>query len=216
MKHLRAVLVLLHCLAIFLLSFPAPVGVMNERSFAAPATQATFESYAGALQSVGLDVSKDELQQFLWDEGTRFMAVRSRVVAPFQRYLQAVGAGQGWRMFGTVNRAPAWLVVEVQEGEDWRIVYESRSEEHTWRRRQFDQERTRALVNDWSWLRGKASYEQFGVWLAQRAAVDFPQATHLRTRMERRKLPPPEVLRTQGMPEPTVHWETRYSLDKHR
>lgn len=216
MKHLRAVLVLLHCLAIFLLSFPAPVGVMTERNFRHPGTQATFHSYAQALQGLGLDVTKDELQAFLWDAGTRFMAVRNATVEPFVPYVDAVGARQGWRMFGSVNRAPAWLVIEIQEGEQWRRVYESRSSQHTWLRRQLDQERSRALVNSWSWLNSRKTYEQFGVWLARRAAQDFPQAEWMRTRMEQRRLPPPEKLRTEGLPAPKEHWEERYNLDKYR
>lgn len=216
MKHLRAVLVLLHVLAVFVMAFPAPVGAMNKKYWRTADTQALFESYAGALQSVGLDLSSQALEAWLWDAGTAYLAVRNDVVEPFRPYLSATGSLQSWRMFGTVNRRPAWLVVEVGSDDAWRPVYMMRSDEHSWMREQLDQERMRALVNSYSWLSHKSSYDQFSVWLARRAAVDFPDASHMQIRMERRRIPDPQTLRTAGWPEPKKHWETRYSLDKYR
>ncbi|MCB9779556.1 MAG: hypothetical protein H6742_13415 [Alphaproteobacteria bacterium] len=216
MDHLRAILVLLHVLVISVLSFPAPVGMMTERAFSHPDTQASFQSYTDALNAVGVDIDKDEFQQLLWDAGTAFISVRRKVVAPMQPYVALTGTEQGWRMFGSVNRRPAWLRVELKQDGAWRTIYEMRSDEYTWRRQQLDQERVRAVVNNFSWLHSKRTYEDFGLWLARRAAEDFPDATHLRTSMVRRALPPPDELRAHGMPEGTVLWETEYSLDKHR
>lgn len=218
MKQLRALFVLFHLLAILLLSVPAPVGGMNEAAFKHPATQESFQSYAQALQGVGLDIHSEELEAASWSLGTRYMKARETAVAPFVPYLEAVGARQGWRMFHSVNRAPAWLVVEIHAGPtlssgEWQRVYESRSNTATWRRRQLDQERSRALMNSWSWLSSKKSYLQFGAWLAQGAAEDFPQAMWMRTTMEKRVIPGPEKLRLEGLPTPTVHWERRYALD---
>ncbi len=218
MKHLRALFVLFHLLAIFLLSFPAPVGGMTEASFKHPATQQSFRSYAEALQGVGLDIDAAQLEAALWELGTRYMKARAATVAPFEPYLLAVGAKQGWRMFHSVNREPAWLVVEIHPGPTlesgaWRRVYESRSDSATWRRPQLDQERSRALMNSWSWLSSKKTYHQFGAWLAQRAAEDFPEAMWMRTTLERRVIPGPEQLRRSGLPTPTVHWERRYALE---
>lgn len=216
MKHVRAVLVLLHVLAITLLSFPAPVGAMSKRAFAAPATQATFQSYADALQGMGFDVRKDQLEAWLWEWGNAFLAARNKVVAPFIPYAELTGSEQGWRMFGGLNRHPAWLVVEVQQDGQWRTVYRMRSPDLDWRRRQFDQERMRALANSWSWGSRKGTYDAFSVWLAQRAAEDFPTASHMRIHMEKVTLPPPEQLRAEGMPPGKPFWESKYSLDKYR
>lgn len=216
MKHLRAILVLLHVLVITVLSFPAPVGGMTKKAFADPVAQANFESYAGALRALGLDVEKAELETWLWENGNRLIALRRELVAPTLPYQKWTGAEQGWRMFGMVNRRPAWLVIEVQEGEAWRTVYRCRSDEFTWRREQFDQERMRAVVNAWSWRTRKPGYEQFGVWIAQKASVDFPQASHLRMHMQQVTLPPPETLHSQGMPEGKPFWEATFSLDKYR
>jgi hypothetical protein len=216
-KHLRALLVLLHVLAVSVMAFPAPVGAMSKKDWASPELQQTFQGYAGALRAVGLPVTDEGLQAWLWEAGNDLLAVRKAALAPFRPYLELTGSEQGWRMFGTVNRRPAWLVVEVGDGQDqWRRVYEMRSDEHTWLREQMDQERVRGLVNGYSWLNRKKSYDQLSVWLARRASVDFPDASHMRIAMERRRLPAPQELRTQGMPAPTRHWETRYSLDKYR
>lgn len=216
MKHLRAVLVLLHVLAITILAFPAPVGAMNRRSFQEPGVQDTIASYARALQAVGAPVDRETLEDWLWRQGSRLIQVRRAAVKPWKPYVALTGAEQGWRMFGTVARRPAWLVVEVQEGGAWRPVYRSRSSTLTWRAHQFDQERMRAVVSQWSWKSRKKGYEEFGVWLARQASVDFPQASHLRTRMEQVVLPPPERLRAEGLPAGRPFWETTYSLDKYR
>lgn len=221
MRQLRALFVIFHVLAITLLSIPAPVGGMNEDAFKHPATQASFQSYARALRGLGLDVDVAELESMLWTAGTGYMKTRKAIVAPFVPYLETVGARQGWRMFHSVNREPAWLVVEIHTARDlndgpWQRIYESRSAEHTWRRRQLDQERTRALMSNWSWMSSKKSYLQFGTWLAEQAAADFPQAAWMRTTMEQRVLPGPEALREQGLPAPTVRWERRYRLDELR
>lgn len=216
MKHLRAILVLLHVLAITLLSFPAPVGGMTKKAFADPAAQASFAAYATVLQGLGLDVEPAELEAWLWDRGNRLIELRRILVEPTLPYQKWTGAEQGWRMFGMVNRRPAWLVIELQEGEAWRTIYRCRSQEHAWRQEQLDQERMRAVVNAWSWRTRKPGYDQFGVWIAQQASVDFPGASHLRIHMQQVALPPPEVLRSSGMPEGKPFWETTYSLDKYR
>ncbi len=213
MKHLRAVLILLHVVAVTALAFPAPVGGMNERAFAQPSVQASFESTAATLRSLGLDVSKDALQAWLWGHGNRFMAVRKQLLRPLHPYADLTGSHQGWRMFSSLNRRAAWLVVDLEEGGDMRTIYRMRSDRYTWRRRQLDQERTRALVNGWCWGRNKGSYKRFAQWLGRQAAADFPDATAIRVHMDRAALPDPATLHADGMPAGRSTWPVRVALE---
>lgn len=215
MKHLRTILVLLHVLAITLLAFPAPVG-LTQRALAQPEIQDTIQADAEALQDLGVDLGPQRLSALLWSAGSRFLAARRTLLAPFRPYARAVGCEQGWRMFGTLNRRPAWLLIELQEGETWRPIYRSRSETLSWHRQWLDQERMRAQVNQFAWLRHRQSYDELGTWLARQAAVEFPQANHIRLSMEQRSIPAPAVLEKDGWPPPTLRWQTVHSLDKFR
>ncbi len=211
-RQARALFVLFHLLAVGILSFPAPVGAMNRAAFEHPATQAAFDEYAALLRSLGVEMDRERLSAILWEGGTRVLAVREVLVAPFQPYAEAVGARQGWRMFHAVHRDPSWLVVELREERGWRVIYEARSATATWRRHQLDQERLRALTSVWSWREGRSSYRAFGAWLARRAAEDFPDALGLRIALLQRPIPTPAQRRRGELAVPRRHWAEVHDL----
>ncbi len=214
-NHLRAILVLLHLLAICTLALPAPVGGINERSYKDPSLQATFGDYAKALQAVGLDISRKELQDRAWVVGKAMVDFHNAAKKPFMPYYQATGTWQGWRMFGYVSRKPARLEVyaRMAENEDWQPIFIARSSEWDWRATQLDQERMRGLVNDHSWRRGKGRYLELSRWLARQAAADLPQAHALKVQMRSLPLPSPEQLREQGAVLPgDAFWEVEFDL----
>ncbi|NOY26410.1 MAG: hypothetical protein GXP62_11110 [Oligoflexia bacterium] len=126
---------------------------------------------------------------------------------PVQAYLGLTGSTPDPVQFRLVDRAPAWLVVELETQGQWRTIYQSRSDEHTWLRPYLDQVRMRTVVDGFGRLEHRKSYDALGVWLARRAAVDFPQAQHLRVRIDQPG---------RDGEEPVSHWVTRYSLDKYR
>lgn len=126
---------------------------------------------------------------------------------PVGAYLGLTGSSPDPVQFSLVEHAPAWLVVELETHGQWRTIYQSRSDEHTWLRPYLGQVRMRAVLDGFGRLEQRDSYDALGVWLARRAAVDFPQAQHLRVRVDQSG---------HGQADPTPHWLTRYSLDKYR
>lgn len=214
--HVRAAFVAFHLGAVLVLSFPAPVGGMTRANFEAPASQALFRQLSAALGGVGLARSPAQVEALAWTWGTRFMAARNAAAAPFTPYAQAVGARQGWRMFWSVNRRPARLVVEVEEAGQWRELYRARSSTATWARVRFDHERFRGVVNAFSWLRDRGAWRHFSRWVAVQVARDLPQATRARVFMEQRPTPAPEALRRGELGEAKRRWEQTFTLQELR
>jgi hypothetical protein len=212
MAHLRALFVLFHLLAITLLALPAPVGGMNRHTFASEGLQANLAGWRAVLGGLGWEVSAAEIEDRAWRAGKAILAARRVVLAPFRPYAELTGASQGWRMFAYNNRSPAWMRVEVEEAGSWTILWEARSERATWRRRQFDEGHFRGVMNDWSWLRDRKSYERFARWLAGEVRQERPAATRLRVRMVQRRTPRPAVLAAEGFPPTEDRWLSTLEL----
>ena len=75
--HLRALLVSLHLLAVFLLSLPAPAGMTRE-SLQEENLQSSFQAWAETAQRVGLDLESEDVQELSWTWGNRVLGVRKR------------------------------------------------------------------------------------------------------------------------------------------
>lgn len=213
--HLRAIFIVFHLAAIGSLCIPAPVGGLSERSYDNANIQQIFREYAKALSGVGLSITRKELQDTAWAVGQWLVDTRRAALQPFVPYHRATGTQQGWRMFGYVNRTPARLEVYLQEQPEgpWVPLYFARSDEHTWRRRQLDQERFRALLNSASHHRSKKRYDRAIDWMAKQAAADFPGAHGLAAQMVEQPAPPPEALRQlDALPSGDVFWRTERPL----
>lgn len=214
MAHLRALFVLFHLVAITLLALPAPVGGMTKKNFADPQIQQTFESWRGVLGALGWQMTAAEFEDLAWRAGTGMIAGRNVVLTPFRPYARWTGAAQGWRMFGTTNRVPARMRIEVKEGDTWRVLWEARSETAAWRRRFFDEGHTRGVMNNWSWLRDKRGYQRFARWLARDVYEELPDAALVRVTMLQRTTPRPAALAADGFPPEERLWVEEIRADQ--
>jgi hypothetical protein len=190
--HARAFLVLFHLTAVCILSIPASGAMRDISAWRAPHAQRELAVWAERARSLGWDVSQTEFEAWLWDLAHGYLEVRDQIAAPFGLYAQYSGAIQGWSMFANPQTEPAWLTIDVQGADGaYRTVYRERSSTEAWMRRQLDHNRVRKLQGRF----GRGAYDDFyrGLvdWLAQRAASEFPDATHLRARVERRRTPEP-------------------------
>lgn len=209
--HLRAAFVLLHLLAVALLCVPAPVGVLNKRTYNDPAVQGVFEHCAEIMQRLGHAVSRSDLQDQAWETGQRMLALRRTLIRPYRPYTELTGTQQGWSMFGTVNRAPARLEVHVQHSASpvWVPLYVMRSSQHDWRRRTLDQERVRGLFNDFSHLRRRRRFRQVAAWFATEVLGAQPSVQRVRVSMVVLPSPDPGTLRAEGRVAPGERrWST--------
>lgn len=210
LAHVRAALIALHLFAITLMAIPAPDGGMNRSAWADPTVQGEFQAWSGRLNALGIDVDPPALEAWAWEFAQRWVSGREAVLAPFMPYYRHCGTWQSWRMFVAPHRYPTRLHIDVQEGGAWRPVYASRSTEHRWRAHQLDHDRTHAAVFRFGWRHFRRHYQQFGQWIASRAAEDFPDAERVRIRFWKFRTASPEEVRERR--EPEGRWESAIDL----
>ena len=135
--------------------------------------------------------------------------------APFRPYAEWLGVRQSWRLFVAPQRYPVRVEVSIREGDTWTLVYQSRSDEHTWRAGQLNRYRLRRAMFQTSWERERAAFKTFCDWIADQAARDFPDAEEVMIRQLRYRTPAPAEARAgETILEPTyLSRETRHILN---
>lgn len=178
--QIRGVLVALHVLAVFMLAFPAPAGVMQRSAWRDPSVQAEFRIWTDRANALGIGVSQQEFEDFIYELATGFMDVRNAAIAPARPYGDYLGVRQDWRMFSAPHRFPTRLHIEIEENGEWRTLYVELSDEFTWRRTFFEHHRVRRLLFLHGWSQFRRRYESFARYVAGEVAVEFPEATRVR------------------------------------
>ena len=176
------------------MALPTPGAGLKRAAWKDPTVQAEFATWGARL-----GMTAPEMEERLWVVARRWVALRDQITAPFQPYANAVGTRQPWRMFVAPHRYPARLHVDLEVNGLWQPVYEARSDQHVWRRRQLDHDRMRAAIFRYGWPRYEKPLRQLTFWLARHAASDFPEATRLRTRMYKYRTRSPGEVR-DGIP----------------
>jgi hypothetical protein len=201
---IRAALVTYHVVAVAVLAFPSPGGVMQRSSWENPTVQNEFRLWSERLRSLGLSLSQKELDSALWDLSGRYLEAREQVTAPFNPYANFAGTRQSWRLFVAPQRYPVRLEISVREQGAWRLVYATRSGEHTWLRETLERYRLRRATFQTTWPKERRHFNTLCDWLATRAARDFPEATELMVQQRRYRTPAPAEARAgETMLEPT-------------
>lgn len=200
-RQVRAVLVALHCIAVISMAMPAPGGALRRSAWQDPTVQGEFEAWTDRLNALGAGITKDELEDALWEITKTWLSARSTALAPFQPYYKYAGTVQSWRMFVAPHRYPTRIEVAVREADEWRTVYVARSNEYTWNQRFFDHDRMRAAVFRYGWRSFRSTYYQFVDHLAREAKRDFPEATALRVRFYKYRTASAEEVLTHREPE---------------
>lgn len=194
--HLRAVLILVHLVAVTALALPAPGGGMDRRTWREPTVQAEFAAWRARLLAFGVVVEPKAFEDALWAGSVALMDARSKVLAPFQPYYDLTGTHQSWRMFVAPHLHPARLHIDVRRGGEWSPVFIERDDTAVWKRSVLDNDRLRSFIFRLSWPNYRSSYRAFVTWVGDRAAEDFPDADAVRVRFATaRTLTPQEVLR---------------------
>jgi hypothetical protein len=156
--------------------------------------QAQFSNWAQALSRLGWELSPKEFENGLWKIEQRYQAIQrptARALAPLGNQL---GMGQSWRMFANPQTHPARLHIDLDRGAGWQPLYVSRSDEHDWRRAQFDHNRTRKLIGRLVRKGRRRTYRYFTNWVANAVRDDFDDARRVRVRMFRWGTPSPAEL----------------------
>lgn len=180
--HVRACLIALHVLAIFIGSLPVMVDErgMKREAWADPLVQEEFANWAVLLQGWGADLSAEELEEHAWQWSGKVLRVQSALRGPFEPYYALCGTRQRWRMFPAPVPQAMSFQIEIEEAGAWRTLYEFQGEGMNWHRDWFDQDRMRAALNLYAWNVYPEAWEQAVDWLAGLAAEDFPSASRIR------------------------------------
>lgn len=202
--QLRAALVALHVAAVVLAAVPAPEGAMRRSAWQDPTVQDELRAWAERLRGLGLELSDAAFQERLWQVAARYTAARRAALAPFQPYYRYLGVHQSWRMFVAPHRYPSRLHIEVREGQTWRTVYVARAPDQAWLGEVLDNHRMRSALFRYAWPQYGRTWRELGDWVAARAAVDFPTASHVRLRYWKQRTPSPQEARAGR--EPRGEW----------
>ncbi len=200
--HLRAILVILHLIAITWLALPSPGEGLSRWAWQDPTVQEELADWTGRLNRWGYPITQAEFEDDLYNVASAYESVRSRPIGLFGRYYGMCGTFQSWRMFAGPHRYPSQLLIDVEEDSAWRPVYVQRDPEHAWLSTQLDHYRMRPFLYRLSWYRYVAEFDDFGQlarWIARQAAHDFPQAGRIRVRFFKFHTPAPAEARA-GLP----------------
>lgn len=218
LDHVRAALIAVHLFAVTVLALPSAGSGLNRAAWKNPTVEGELAAWTQRLNGLGVPITQAELTELAWDVASGWSSVQGAATAPFQPYYRHAGTHQSWRMFVAPHRHPALLHVDLDRGEGWEPLYVARSNAHTWRRRQLDQDRFRSAIFRYGWkhVQRRGSYDGFVNWLARQAAVDFPEAAQLRTRFFVYQTLSPADTRAGARPEGTFTAQRVRDLERFR
>jgi len=203
--HFKAALIALHLVAITLQAMPAPVGAMRKAEWKDATVQDELAVWTHRLNGWGVSWTQQELEDHAWTVAGKWLATRRTVLEPFAPYYRYCGTHQSWRMFVAPHRYPSRLHIDIRTGSEWTPVYVGRDPELDWHAGWLDHDRMRSVVFRFGWKSYRRSYRQFADFMAGHAAVEFPDATHVRLRMYKQRTPSPEEVRLGELPEGKFH-----------
>ncbi len=212
-NHLVTILISIHLLAIILKALPAPEGAMSKSDWAHPTVQKELTSWSANLQTIGLDLSTNELESHLWSLAQQTMKIRRVVLKPFRKYYRYCGADQNWRLFVAPHMVPSRLEIDILENNEWKPIYR-RFRDPNWMAQLIENGRFRPSVFRYSWGRYKGTYNKFAQFLTARASEEFSNATQIRFRWWRYSLPTPEQVLNQEPILGKYHTALIYHLDE--
>lgn len=191
-RQFRALAISLTLLATFTLLLPGGARLASRKVWKTELNQSQFADWARALTSMGYQLTPRELEDALWSGVQRYLGVRDPIVSLLTPVLVRTGWSQSWRMFSNPQTHPARLQIELDTGHGFRPVYVSRSSEFTWKRREFDHNRTRKLFGRLIRKGRHSTYLRFGRWVTQQMVDEYPDTRRVRLRLYRWRTPPPE------------------------
>jgi hypothetical protein len=179
-------------LGVVVLLLPGSARMNKPEVWKTPLNQAQFESWARALDGVGVSVSPERLEEFLWDAAQRYDAVRRPLLNAVYPVSRQLGVAQNWNMFSNPQTHPGRLHIEIDDGKGFEPVYVSRSKIHRWRGRQLDHNRMRKVMGRIARSGEARTRQRFVEWMTGALRRDFPAADRARLRLFRWRTPAPE------------------------
>ncbi|HEY6558986.1 MAG TPA: hypothetical protein VI072_17000 [Polyangiaceae bacterium] len=190
-SDVRGVLVLLHVVALCLAALPTARGTVSKEAMAQPSVQTELHLW-GEL----LGVSPRALEEFALELAKRWDAIYAAVNRPADRYFAVTGTYQAWAVFIAPNRWPTRFQIQVHPTksppDEFHTVFEEQSEQFTWRRELFMQERGRVYFELQTWPRLAWLGPRVCQWAARELFRERPTIDRVRCRNYRAPSRSPE------------------------
>lgn len=215
MRHLRAILILLHLFAINIVAFPTPRGSLGEKHVQKPDVQESIALWHQLLFYEALTGrKKDEFADDLVSVGRWLVKTQKSIIKPFLPYYKYAGTRQSWQMFGYVQHSSGHLIIELKENDQWRPLYVDLNPEYQWHSSLLNQERTRAMRSLFAQKRFFSRYKRFAEWLSRDAFNDFPDAQAFRVYYQQQMVPKPKALKKHGRKLGARYWESTFEAPR--
>ena len=215
MRHIRAILILLHIFAINIIAFPTPRGALSKKHVQKADIQESMKLWHNLLFYKALtDRSVEQFSEDLVATGRWLVKSQKELSEPFVPYYRYAGTRQSWQMFGYVQHTAGVLNIMLNENDEWRPLYVDLDAEYQWKSTLLNQERVRASRSLFAQKRFKKRYELFSQWMAQAALEEFPNATEVRVFYQQRTIPKPDTLRKKGPKMGDHFWELIIERDQ--
>jgi len=170
-------------------ALPLPKAVQRS-TFETPVAREELGRIITLAAGFGVALEHDRFADDLTRWGNAVGAVRRTALLPVKGWLRITGTGQAWGLFTYPDTWPHQLVVEALAGDRWEVLYAGLDPAATWDREVFVYRRVRG-VYDGNTTRPGASWENFALWTARRAALAAPEAPQVRVGFVRFHTTPP-------------------------
>ena len=133
---------------------------------------AELKGWSKKLQTIGVNISPLKLRRVGFDFANQYGRVYLNLVAPFRPYYRHCGTDQQWVLFSAPDRFPPRLELDLFDNGEWKTLYRP-FETAQWYANLIESGRFRAAVSRFGLERYRHQGNRLGIYLAQRAAVEF-------------------------------------------
>jgi hypothetical protein len=183
LPHLRAAVIALALLGSLVHALPLPPPI-SEADLKEAWRQHDIGMWQRWLGSIGFDVTKERLEELLVRSTALSDKVDDTLEAPFEPVFDFLAIDQAWALFASATTRPDRVIVEVQRGEAWEVIFRRGDPCCTWRDPVMRYRRVRGIW-DGQKKSPRPAYRRMTEWIAAEAFVDYPDATAARVGLER-------------------------------
>lgn len=200
--HIRLILIILHLYAIGIRALPNTNHYRRAADWDHPSVMAELKGWSKKLDAIGWKISPLKLRRVGYSFANRYGQIYLNMVAPFRPYYRYCGTDQQWVLFSAPDRFPPRMELDIFDEGEWQVLYRPFSS-HQWYGHLIESGRFRSAISRFGLDRYRHQGNRLGIYLAQRAADEFPDARMFRLRWSQRQTPSPSQVR-QGK---EVEWE---------
>lgn len=164
-------------------ALPLPRSVRRE-NYEKAGAQDEIARWRAGLTRVGLDYTEAELTDAAFALAEAGVSARKWLTGPARPIFELTQTGQNWGLFTHPDRWPARLVIEAQEGNEWRRLYASLDPEHEFRADALVYRRVRAVYDGQS-EKGGRTWDRFASWAAAEVFAAYPEVDTVRVKFIR-------------------------------